>query len=130
MKCYCVYAPPYTISSAGIIVMHRLAHELAERGMDVFMNTDRQNPKYPFLPLAHQWCHRQREEKIAIYPEIVHGDPFYAGTVVRYILNVPGRCCNGPTSFPSSDLLYAYSFVWIKESGLPIPMDNIYLFPR
>jgi hypothetical protein len=125
MKPYLVWSPPWDRSSAGIVALHVLAHNLALRGIPVSMNTDKQNPAWERLPLA---LSPDPEGTIAIYPEIVHGNPYEATTVVRLIMHRPGFW-GGPTSYLSTDLLYVYSDFWNRESGLNLPQDRILFIP-
>ena len=50
---------------------------------------------------------------VAIYPEIIHGNPAKAKTVVRYLLNKPGVMSSGgipgPTSFAPDEITYVFS---------------------
>lgn len=72
---------------------------------------------------------------IAIYPEIVNGNPFNAPHVVRYILNKPGVMSGngipGPTSFDKTDKLYYFSKLFGKAASdhyLFLPILNFHLF--
>lgn len=74
-------------------------------------------------------------EFIAIYPEIVNGNPFNAPHVVRYILNKPGVMSGngipGPTSFDSTDRLCYFSRLFGKardDRYYFLPILNIHLF--
>ncbi len=70
---------------------------------------------------------------VAIYPEIYHGNPLQAKTVVRYILQKPGMMGKGtpgtasfrpgPTEFDPHDKLFAFSKLYMKNLA-----DNQYLF--
>lgn len=70
---------------------------------------------------------------VAIYPEVYHGNPMGAATVVRYILARPGSMGKGtpgtssfrpgPTKFDSKDELFAFSKIHMK--GLP---EDRYMF--
>jgi hypothetical protein len=50
----------------------------------------------------------QSDPFIAVYPEVVHGNPLNAKYVIRWLLNYQGRL-GGPKEYPSSDLVFAYS---------------------
>jgi O-antigen biosynthesis protein len=133
MKPYYVSAPQFNLGSAGCVVMHRLAHELRLRGMEVYLSTRLQNPRYEALPVSNDWGHDaascpHRPGSIAVYPEIVHGNPMGGSVVVRYILNKPGRF-GGPASFPETDLLFVYSDFWNRESGLDLPEERVLMIP-
>jgi len=72
MKPYAIVCPQYDHTSGGIKVMYGLYGHLLARGYEVYMN------QFP------------EGDVIAIYPEIVGGNPINATTVVRYILNKLG----------------------------------------
>lgn len=120
MKPYYIYAPPFSWSSAGIIVMHRLAHELRNKGCEVYINTEEQNPNYPPINVLRHID----VDGIAVYPEIVHGNPFCCKNVVRYILHIPGYW-GGPKTFNESDLLFVYDDEWNRVAGLNLPDERI-----
>lgn len=77
MKPYVIVSPPYDPVSGGIKVMFSLYGHLLVRGYEVYMN------QYP------------AGDVVAIYPEILAGNPVNAKTVVRYILNKLGVMSSG-----------------------------------
>lgn len=93
---YSVYCPQFNATSGGIRVMWGLYGWLLARGQIVYANAVFDNKNF-----------------IAVYPEIVNGNPMEANTVVRYLLNEPGVMSNGiepsPTEFDASDKLYVFS---------------------
>lgn len=95
-KPYVIVSPDYNPTSGGIKVMWGLYGWLLAKGQEVYMNR---------VP--------QGKEVIAIYPEIQHGNPVMAKTVVRYLLNKPGVMCSngtpGPTTYDPTDRLYVFS---------------------
>lgn len=133
MKPYIVYAPPFHQGSAGIVVMHRLMQELRRAGASVYTMQEQQNPdlmerdKVPFLPCSILKSPVNRDA-IAIYPEIVHGNPLHCDKVVRYILCTPGFW-GGPATFPEDDMLVVYSDYWNKQSGLNLPDEKVLFIP-
>lgn len=78
------------------------------------------------------------DDFIAIYPEIIHGNPLGAKHVVRYILNEPGVMATGgvpgPTEFEETDYLYVFSEMFNKKLKLPgskklfLPILDTFLF--
>ena len=116
MKPYCVVTPDFKIDSGGIRVMWGLYGWLLAKGQVVNVNLKYPDPNF-----------------IAIYPEIYHGNPFEANTVVRYILQKPGMVGKGtpgtssfrpgPTEFGPDDKLFAFSRLYMN--GLP---QNHYMF--
>ena len=107
---YYIVSPDYTRKSMGIRVMHYLCHALNISGENAFMVTNQVNPELrtPILTQNNIQYHLSLGlNPIAVYPEIYHGNPIGAKTVVRYLLNEPGLC-GGPTSFESTDILFAF----------------------
>lgn len=103
MKPYIISSPDFNVTSGGIRVMWGLYGWLLAKGQVAYMN------RYPEV------------DRIAIYPEIFHGNPIGAKTVVRYILNEPGvmgaydqdgQFKPGPTTFDSTDRLYVFSKIF------------------
>ena len=78
-----------------------------------------------------------KDDFIAIYPEIVRGNPTEARHVVRYILAKPGEMSSrgepGPTVFPVSDKIYFFSELYNtmgadKNHIMFLPVLNLHLF--
>lgn len=123
MKLYTVITPPFDPTSGGIRVMYGLYAWLLAKGQIAYLNEK----------LDH--------DSIAIYPEIIHGNPAEAQTVVRYILNKPGtmgasdgmgKFVPGPTAFAESDRLYYFSKLFGETKDvnhyLFLPILNLHLF--
>jgi hypothetical protein len=129
MKSYLIWAPPYDESSGGIKVMHRLAVELQLRGYDVSINTDKQNPKWPAVKAFQLRNNTPNRYCIAIYPEIVSGNPFFTDTIVRYLLNVPGQCSPDYWhTWGDDELDFTYSRLF--NTKLRMPDSQILLIPH
>ena len=123
---YLIWSPPFDESSGGIKVMHRMVVELQKRGCEVFLNTKQQNPKWDYVPF---WEDCSEPDVIAIYPEIVPGNPFNAKTVVRYLLNIPGACApDYRSTWGYDDILYTYSKLF--NTKLNLPEDRVILCPH
>lgn len=108
---YYIVTPAYTRFSAGVRVLHLLAHLLVKRGQQAFLLSPALNPKWCAPQLTEEVVNAHNEAgrtPIVIYPEVVHGNPLGAGCVVRYLLNYPGYF-GGPEKFPDGDLLVWYS---------------------
>jgi hypothetical protein len=102
MRVYSVASPAFNHLSGGVRVMYGLYGWLLIKGQIAYLN------EHP----------NTTTDYIAIYPEIVRGNPFGADHVVRYILNKPGLVSaiylsgkheTGPTEFPPTDNLYVFS---------------------
>jgi hypothetical protein len=116
-KPYFIWAPSFDNASGGIVVMHRMAVELQKRGECVYINTPVQNKKWDMVLVMEDGI----PESIAVYPEIIQGNPFGAETVVRYLLNIPG-VCGGPNSlagYSDTDFFFIYSQIYNSKIGLP-----------
>ncbi|SDB40054.1 Glycosyltransferase, GT2 family [Pseudomonas sp. NFACC23-1] len=125
---YYIYAPNYRRSSAGIRVLHMLCDALNRSGHEAYVVSRVLNPNLitPYLSNDVIALHRsQGLEPIAVYPEIVDGNPLGAGIVVRYLLNQPGYL-GGSGIYEPDDLLFAYSRGLLQPG---MPEDNILHLP-
>lgn len=107
MRPYVIWIYPYRNSSAGIRVMHRLCHELRQRGQEAYVYPGWPNPDW-----NEAWLADPREvlarDAIAVYPEVVSGNLLGASRVARYILNVPGLL-GGDKQYDPAEMLFCYS---------------------
>ncbi|MDA8290900.1 MAG: hypothetical protein M0Z33_04355, partial [Actinomycetota bacterium] len=108
---FAVLAPDYTGGSGGSVALHRLCDLLNATGCEAvvvpmeaagIVNDAWRTPRASFrgsLP----------DDVVAIYPEVVVGNPLGARRVVRWLLNRPGRL-NGGRAMEEGpeDLLVAY----------------------
>ena len=116
---YIVWAPPFDRRSGGCKTLHALAYEIQKRNTYVYMNTDVQHPPWKVAPLTNDPAIERisKSGAIAVYPEIIFGNPFNCKTVVRWVLNRPGKI-GGPTEYPPEDLIYPFSKAY-GMFGLP-----------
>lgn len=107
---YIIWTPPYDSKSGGCKALHALAYEIKKKNYPVFITTTDQRPGWEVPPVYPVQVLEliTKFRAISIYPEVVEGNPFKGKTVVRWLLNVPGKIA-GPTEFPPEDLLYYYS---------------------
>ncbi|GAB5098677.1 MULTISPECIES: glycosyltransferase [unclassified Caballeronia] len=110
---YYIMAPAYRETSAGIVVMHTLCDVLNRDGYEAYIaGTPVVNPAFdtPLLTPEVQTLHRaQGRTPIAIYPEVVSGNPLNAEVCVRYILNRIGFINGKPLNEGKDDLFFYYS---------------------
>jgi O-antigen biosynthesis protein len=108
---YLTWSYDYSHATGGVKVLHRLCHELNEAGQEAYVsgspnpewNTPQSGP-FPTTDEAHHWV---AGDWIAIYPEVVSGNPWNAPRVVRYVLNNPGKL-GGDTTYDPSEIVYVY----------------------
>lgn len=72
---YIIVTPPYSHKSAGIRALHILQNELVRRGYDA---------------ITTNVAYNVTKDDIAVYPEVVKGNPLKAKRVIRWVLNTPG----------------------------------------
>jgi hypothetical protein len=132
---YYIVALDYIQQSAGIRALHYLCHALNESGEEAYVTCQGVVPhlRTPVLDEAIMGRHHISGKKpIVVYPEIVSGDPFaMGGVVVRWLLNQPGHI-GGDTSFPESDLIFAYNPGYLPQGMqgriLHIPTCDLSIF--
>jgi hypothetical protein len=109
---YIVYCPRYYDKSGGRQALHRFAFELSQAGQEVYSSTPHQADRWR-IPYADRSKIEQLAAQggIAVYPEIVYGNPFATRTVVRWELNRRGAM-GGPLAYEPTDLIYGYSRVF------------------
>lgn len=108
---YYVVAPDYARQSAGIRVMHQFCAALRRCGQEAWISTGKVNPELDTPLLTDEIRHRHAELgriPIAVYPEVIGGNPLQAHVVTRYILNTPGLFGESPR-YKSSDFLFSYA---------------------
>ena len=118
MKLYNIWSPPFQELSGGIRVLYGLKAWLETHGQIVEING------------------KPDKNKIAIYPEIVVGNPFKSDNIVRYILQKPGlmttRGIPGPTTFPGEKVFVfseLYNTVGVDKNHIMfLPILNLQLF--
>jgi len=152
---YYLFAPDYIDSSSGIVAMHLLCHALNVMGEEAYMSQysfDWQEPfseikksvknspeisvnkhlRTPILKLEDIERHKSiRKTPIAIYPEIVTGNPWSLKCVARYVLNVPGFL-GGDTHFDENELQFVYrkafSRAGVNCNQLYLPTCDLSIF--
>lgn len=108
---YYVCAPKFRQTSGGIRAMHYLCHVLNLLGHEAYVNTEVMHPdlRTPRLTNDIVQAHADANRSaIAIYPEIVSGNPFGTRCVARYLLAEPGRIEGNTIDLQPSDLVFAF----------------------
>ncbi|MDD5457603.1 MAG: glycosyltransferase [Candidatus Margulisbacteria bacterium] len=117
---YLIVAPSYTSASGGIKALHLLCHHLNQSGQKAFLvmdnplavNPNLQTPALSKLEIAQ----KIQQGAIAVYPEIVPGNPLNAQTVIRYVLNRPG-VMGGDLTYAESDMIFVYTKMLRQSLG-------------
>jgi hypothetical protein len=105
-----ICAPPYRKDSVGVRVLYQLCDELNRRGI----------PATAGLDIA------DHPPKVAVYPEVVEGNPFDAQIVARWLLS------NRPCTISENDLVFVWE-PWCNPPGhehpqLRLPMIDESIF--
>jgi len=128
---YFCWAPSYTHTSSGVRTLHLLVHALNEVGERAYLvpNTFTgyaTNPELntPLLSIQHQNFYGDRF--IAIYSDVIQGNPFNAKHVVRYLL-APRGAYGGDVVFPAEDQIWG-ALPSLAENVLRLPVSDTGIF--
>ncbi|MEE7559959.1 glycosyl transferase family 2, partial [Xanthomonas sp. Kuri4-2] len=133
---YYVMAPDYTEASGGIQSLHYLCHALNLEGADAYLASARHTQAGLKTPLLTDEILQRHVaaglQPIAIYPEIVTGNPLGATVCVRYMLNKEGLL-NGNRTEAGPDDLHVYYRDEFRDPARPgpllrLPMIDVTLF--
>lgn len=118
MRPYLVAAPFFDKTNGGAMVLHKFAEALREKGQEVHLvQSNDPSYNYPDAP--------RLPDSIGVYPEITWGNPMNTKTVVRWVLNTPGKL-RGPTEYPSTDLIFPFSELF---NSMNLPNERVLFFP-
>jgi GT2 family glycosyltransferase/glycosyltransferase involved in cell wall biosynthesis len=121
---YYIYGLDYQQSSAGIRVLHYLCHALNELGEEAYISADvtSQFLRTPKLTKKVISKHAQAGRvPIAVYPEIVAGNPFKAHLVARWLLNKVGHL-GGEAYYELNEMLFVYQKKYAPEGWVSHPL--------
>jgi hypothetical protein len=132
-----IVTPNYTHTSGGVKAMHLLCHwlnRIGERayilaygGSDTVVNPDWLTPLLqPPMVEAHD---RQGLTPIAVYPEVVAGNPINARCVARYVLNYPGLL-GGDKVYAPDELVFGYTRALADSVSATTPVLHMPLVDR
>ena len=93
---FVIHTPPYTQSSQGVRVLHELSDDINSIGFDCIV-----------IPIGAKYSPLD-PDTIAIYPEVISGNPLKASRIVRYFLNREGYCGGVSVNASPKDYLLAY----------------------
>lgn len=125
-----VMAPQYTHRSSGVRALYHLCRLLNRAGVKAAIA-----PMHPFDAQPSEGvpiCADPPKGCVAIYPEIIDGNPLDARTVVRWALNVPGRL-SGRIDFEPTDLMFVFEERMkphvAEATGLPADQMGLLFVP-
>lgn len=127
---YYIFAGDYRHTSSGIRCLHYLCHALNELGEEAYLVNVKITSSYlrtPVLtPDTVSRHHQSGRTPVALYPEVVAGNPLKAPVVARWLLNVPGHL-GGDTVYDDGDLVYYYADWCLPEgmSGTPLELPTV-----
>lgn len=133
---YYIVTPDYKEGSSGIQCLHYLCHALNLEGAKAFivgaqhthpdLHTPLLTDEIRQLHIAHNL------QPIAVYPEIVSGNPLSLPTCVRYMLNKEGVIAGNKINPNPNDLFFYYRSRFYDPSYpgdyLELPMHDTVLF--
>lgn len=115
---YYIASPNFAQNTSGPRMLHTLCHMLNELGYEAYITSE----------IASPWLHTPRltseivikhkttgRVPIAVYPEVVNGNPLQAKVVARWILNQAGHL-GGDSTFASTELLF-YWDEWVLKGA-------------
>lgn len=105
---YLIWTPRYS-RSAGVQALYKLAHELEERGCEVYLWTwgNIKRPGYKYINNINRAL---KQEGIVVYPEVAVGNPLRFNRVARWVLYFPGQLSGEKTFYPTEKI-----FSWRPE---------------
>lgn len=120
---YYFWAPPYRETSSGVVSLHYLCHMLNLSGREAYIcGTEVVNPelKTPRLdPVTAQRHVSAGKVPIAVYPEVVTGNPFNCAVVARFLLNFEGFLSGKSMAAAAGDLFFYYAARLAEHRGNP-----------
>lgn len=131
---YYIVTGDYRQTSAGIRATHYLCHVLNEQGYEAYITAENTSPflRTPKLDDTLRQRHqRAGRPGIAVYPEIVSGNPLGQDVTVRWLLNKPGHL-GGDEKLAPTDILFHWD-AWvltpdIASNRLHLPVIDARIF--
>lgn len=130
---YLIVSPSYTYKSSGVRTLHLLCHALNELGEKAYIIQDRDggyalDPSLntPLLSPQHYEHLKETQKFIAVYPDIMRGNPLNAEHVVHYLLAPVGKF-GGDSEFPAEHQVWG-ALPALAEKVLRIPVSDTNIF--
>lgn len=117
---YYIVAPDYRDNSAGVQVLHRLCDVLNASGCDAYIvgaevfDSGLQTP--PLDDTTEARHRRQGKIPIAVYSDVVTGNPLNAPICVRYMLNKESVIEGNPIDAGTEDLFFYYAGAFTPDT--------------
>ena len=110
---YYIYAPDYRETSSGICTLHYLCHALNLRGQEAYVvGCQVRNPQLRTPELTEEVRQHHRAigvAPIAVYPEVLGGNPLDCPVVARYMLNSDAYISGKYLDSEPSDLFFYFA---------------------
>ena len=115
---YYIFTQEYAQTSAGDRAMYYLCHLLNERGYEAYVIADEPVPGMDTPILTYEIRQKHKAENrhtIAVYNEMVRGNPLEGDIVVRWIMNKRVVVDGEKLVFPPDDLHFYWSNVFSEK---------------
>src|ERR1035437_2211619 len=112
---YLIWSYTYSHASSGPKALHRLCHELNLAGQQAAIGYN--------WPTNPEWIEphgSMDDDTIAVYPEVVSGNPWGAKRVARWTLNVPGKL-GGDKEYDPSEIVFTWDRSFCDAPVVCIP---------
>jgi len=117
---YYICAPDYRQNSAGIRCLHYLCHILNEAGYEAYIAPASVTNPYLRTPVLTRTIAERHFQTgripIAVYPEVISGNPMRLPVVARWLLNKPGLL-GGDHEYATDEILFCYD-PWTVPAGM------------
>lgn len=115
-----IFVPDFRKNSGGIRALHSLCHALNELGEEAYIANASLRPSTLRAPGLTQEImldhYKGGAMPVAVYPEIIQGNPLNLPTVVRWLLNKPGVLNEG-VSIQENDIVFFHD-TWCLPTGI------------
>ncbi|HKI95466.1 MAG TPA: hypothetical protein VJ992_09265 [Gemmatimonadales bacterium] len=116
MRKYLIWSYDYQHASAGPKTLHKLCHELNQAGQEAYVGRWATNPEWN-TPV---YTGELDDDWVAVYPEVVRGNPWRSFHVARWVLNVPGRL-GGDRTYDPREMVFSFSGLFSDAPLLHLP---------
>ncbi len=118
---YLIHGADYNPNSGGVMVLHKLAHELSKLNDETYIMCNTLNPMYNAKKISFEdsFGLSLQDDCVVIYPEVIFGNPLNAKNVVRWVLYYPGVLA-GSKEYDENENI----FLFHREYGLNSRYSN------